>query len=393
MNKLIFPFFCIMLTTNPIFAQKTKVPCVEWTLAAQLKDIDGNNALGFAGAINAVDNEVFIVAGGANFPDKMPWDGGKKYYSNTIQVLQKQAGAFVWNASVEAKLPEPIGYCGYTSTPNGIVYAGGENNKGLSDKVHLLKWDGIENDVIIKQLPNLPVALTNIALTSIGHTVYAAGGDLKNKSSNTFLSIDLGQQTPEWKKLPDLPVALANAVLVVQKNKHANQIYVIGGRTKTPSGISGLQHTTFAFDVKNQIWKQLAAVSDGKNITNFSAGPGVAIGNHMILIIGGDDGKTFHKIESYLAKIAKTQGLEEKTRLINEKNELNINHKGFYRGMLLYNTITDTWRKIGELPFSAPVTTTAAMWAGKIVLSNGEIKPGVRTPNVMLGTIKLDVIK
>jgi N-acetylneuraminic acid mutarotase len=27
------------------------------------------------------------------------------------------------------------------------------------------------------------------------------------------------------------------------------------------------------------------------------------------------------------------------------------------------------------------------MWGDKIVISNGEIKPGVRTPNVMIGTI------
>ena len=34
------------------------------------------------------------------------------------------------------------------------------------------------------------------------------------------------------------------------------------------------------------------------------------------------------------------------------------------------------------------VTTPAVLWDKKIILSNGEIKPGIRTPNVMLGTIK-----
>jgi N-acetylneuraminate epimerase len=55
---------------------------------------------------------------------------------------------------------------------------------------------------------------------------------------------------------------------------------------------------------------------------------------------------------------------------------------------LLYSTLTNTWTKIGELPFLAQVTTKATLWDGKIVLSNGEVKPGIRTPNVMLGTIK-----
>ncbi|MNL27917.1 N-acetylneuraminate epimerase [compost metagenome] len=56
--------------------------------------------------------------------------------------------------------------------------------------------------------------------------------------------------------------------------------------------------------------------------------------------------------------------------------------------MLLYSTLTNTWTKIGELPFLAQVTTKATLWDGKIVLSNGEVKPGIRTPNVMLGIIK-----
>lgn len=50
--------------------------------------------------------------------------------------------------------------------------------------------------------------------------------------------------------------------------------------------------------------------------------------------------------------------------------------------------MTNEWSKLGELPFPAQVTTTATMWNGNIVLSNGEVKPGIRTPNVMLGVIK-----
>ncbi len=376
-----------MLITNPVFAQKTKVPRVEWIMAAKLQNADGSESLGFAGAINAICNDVLIVAGGANFPDKKPWDGGIKYYSDEIHVLQKTADGFAWNENVDTRLPEPIAYCGNTSTPAGVVFAGGENVKGLSNKTYLVNWID-NNKITITQLAGLPVALTNIALTNIGNVVYAAGGDESKHSSNTFFSIDLNEQNPEWKRLPDMPIALGNAVLVAQKNKQNTNLYLIGGRTKTASGISDLQHTTFMFDVQNQTWKQLADISDGKKITNFSAGAGVPIGDHLILLTGGDNGKTFHKIENYLAQIARTQDLEIKNRLIKEKNELNINHKGFYKDMLLFNTIKNTWSKIGELPFLAQVTVAATMWNGNIILSNGEIKPGVRTPNVMLGTIK-----
>jgi N-acetylneuraminic acid mutarotase len=113
----------------------------------------------------------------------------------------------------------------------------------------------------------------------------------------------------------------------------------------------------------------------------------VALGKDHILILGGDNGVVFHQIEVYLNQIALAKTEAEKTRLIDAKNELVIHHKGFYKGILLYNVLTNTWTKIGELPFLAPVTTTATKYKNDIILSNGEIKPGIRTPNVMLGEI------
>ena len=390
MNKYIFSLILslLIMPTTDALSQKKAVNHIEWKKAAQLQNANSSISLGFAGPINGITNDVLIVSGGANFQNKMPWEGGKKYYSKEIHVLQKCNNTYSWNKEVQSTLPEPIAYCGNTSTDLGVIYVGGENENGLSNKAFILKWNASKNEVETKPLPNFPVAITNIGLTHIGNVVYAIGGDEATKSSDLFLSLDLNSNNPEWKTLPKLPMALANSVAVVQKDKNGTYIYVIGGRTKTPSGISDLHNTTFAFNVKKQIWESRANLSDGKNTTNFSAGAGVAVGNHSIVIVGGDTGETFHKIETYLSQIAQTDSPEEKARLAAEKNKLNTNHDGFYKGMLLYNTLTNTWSKIGDLPFLAHVTTTATLWNGEIVLSNGEIKPGIRTPDVMLGTIK-----
>ena len=378
----------LIMSTTDTLSQKKAVNHIEWKKAAQLQNADGSISLGFAGAINGITNDVLIVSGGANFQDKMPWEGGKKHYSKEIHVLQKCNNTYSWNKEVQSTLPEPIAYCGSTSTDLGVVYVGGENENGLSNKAFILKWNASKNEVEIKSLPNFPVAITNIGLTHIGNVVYAIGGDEATKSSNAFLSLDLNSKNPEWKTLPKLPIALANSVTVVQKDENGTNIYVIGGRTKTSSGISDLHNTTFVFNIKKQIWESRANISDGKNTTHFSAGAGVAVGNHSIVIVGGDNGETFHKIETYLSQIAKTDSPEEKAKLAAEKNKLNTNHEGFYKGILVYDTRTDSWSTIGELPFLAHVTTTATLWNDEIVLSNGEVKPGIRTPHVMLGTIK-----
>lgn len=386
MNKPFFPLILTLLimSTTVGFSQKTKITNVEWKKAAQLQNADGSLSLGFAGPINGITNNVLIVAGGANFPDKMPWEGGKKHYSNEIHVLEKAGDDFHWNKKVTNTLPEPIAYPGNTTTNLGVVYVGGENENGLSNKAYILNWNADKNEIETISLPDFPLAITNIALTHSGNIVYAIGGDEAKQSSNLVFSIDLNAEKPEWKSLTQLPFALANSVSVIQNEK----IYVIGGRTKTASGISDLHNTTLAFDLKKQTWETKATICNGKETTNFSAGAGVAVGNEYILILGGDNGTTFHKIETFLSQIAKAGSEEEKSKLITEKNILNTTHQGFYNDILLYNTHTNKWSKIGALPFLAQVTTTATIWNDKVVLSNGEIKPGIRTPDVMLGTIK-----
>ncbi|MDD7915361.1 hypothetical protein [Polaribacter ponticola] len=39
----------------------------------------GEKSFGYAGMLGGHQKDVFIVAGGANFPEGLPWEGGKKY--------------------------------------------------------------------------------------------------------------------------------------------------------------------------------------------------------------------------------------------------------------------------------------------------------------------------
>lgn len=383
------PFFIFisMLVTSDSMAQ-TPALTISWNKIAVIPSSHSNEKpLGFAGAINGVNNNVLIVAGGSNFPNGLPWEGGKKAYSDKIFVLEKNRDDFVWNEKVKSVLPEPIAYCGNTSTPSGIVYVGGENKNGISNKCFLLKWNKHTNEVAIKPLPDLPVALTNVAVTNIDNIVFAAGGDETKNSSNSFFSIDLNDENSQWKTLPSLPIALANATAIAQSGKDGKEIFIIGGRSKTSSGISDLHNTTFAFEPQKQQWRKCADISDGKNTTNLSAASGVALGENEILITGGDNGKTFHQIEILISKIASAKSPEEKAKLTKEKNNLSIHHNGFDKSLLLYNTNGDAWTKIAELPFLTHVTTTDVLWRNKIIISNGEIKPGIRTPDVMMGKV------
>ena len=61
---------------------------------------------GFASPFAGVANGALVVAGGANFPGKRPWEGGTKIWYDSVFVLEKPDGA--WKTA--GKLPRPIGY-------------------------------------------------------------------------------------------------------------------------------------------------------------------------------------------------------------------------------------------------------------------------------------------
>ena len=81
-------YILLMLNNMPAFAQSKKVISIEWKTIAELPPFNNQSkSIGVAGPIVGVINNKLIVAGGANFPEKMPWQGGKKAYYNNIAIF------------------------------------------------------------------------------------------------------------------------------------------------------------------------------------------------------------------------------------------------------------------------------------------------------------------
>ena len=106
------------------------------------------------------------------------------------------------------------------------------------------------------------------------------------------------------------------------------------------------------------------------------------------MIFGGDKGETFHKTEKFIAAIHSEKDDAKKTALIQQKNTLQSSHPGFSKEILMYNAEPDEWTVVGCIPFDSPVTTNAVIWEDKVIIPSGEIKAGVRTPQIL--SAKLD---
>ena len=98
-----------------------------------------------AGPFVGTHNGALLVAGGANFPGKLPWEGGTKVWHDTVFALEKPDG--VWK--VAGKLPRPLGY-GVSATFGGRIWCVGgcDGTRHIASTV-ALGWDAAARRITV----------------------------------------------------------------------------------------------------------------------------------------------------------------------------------------------------------------------------------------------------
>lgn len=371
-----------MLHGAQIFAQKKPKFTLQWEVVAELPPIKNQlRSLGFAGPITGVLNDKLIIFGGANFPEAMPWLGGKKTYYNEVYVYSKKENQLV-QEKIHFNLSANIAYAASCVTPMGIVYAGGENENGITNHVHLIQWDNSLTKLIQTSLPSLPIGITNASMVAIGNDIYFVGGETLNSTSDHFYHLNLASLELGWNEMPAIPKQLSHVVLIAKQEGDKQNIFLFGGRSKTPSGISDFSDKSFKYAIQNNKWETIKSMPYA-----MSAGTGIAYDDKHILLFGGDKGTRFNEVEKIISIIEKEKKELKKNIHIEKKIKLLSTHPGFSNEILCYNTTANTWELNGVMPFETSVTTTSLLWDNWVIIPSGEIKAGVRTPKVIAAKI------
>ncbi|MHC4252948.1 MAG: kelch repeat-containing protein, partial [Planctomycetota bacterium] len=386
---------------------------LEWRELPALPPSPGRTSQpGLAGAFSGVHNDALIVAGGANFPDGLPWsklpDGSnpRKIYHRDVHVLLKDGDDYTWRTA-DAKLAHGYSYGVSIPTDDGLLCVGGEWREYEGDKVRKFKSD---RAFVIRHLgegrieidadgvPSLPKAVSAMAGARIGSHVYVAGGNDGTKETRSFWRLDLSKKDApegfEWETLDPWPGPPRSHLIAAAQSDGKNDcLYILSGRHSDPD--KGWQFLTDAYRYapKTETWTRVADV--GTNMSDdepvcVMAASGVKLGANHIAIFGGAGGELFRKVEQDLpreiAALKKAGRREEADALSAKRWDLYTRHPGFSRDILVYHTITDTWTTMGTFPESdigglaagSHVTTTAVRWGGEIVVPSGEVRPGVR---------------
>lgn len=355
-------------------AQSQSAEFNNWKKVGEFPAKNGIPSIGLAGQSAGLNGGYMIVAGGTNFPVKFPWEGGKKVYYDDIFLFRKQSNGML-DFSGAHKLPMNLGYAATVSTEKGLVLAGGENETGILGQAMIMQVVKDYNEIAI--LPDLPLRLTNATAVAYKSRIYLIGGETVTHVSDKVFVLDLDNIKKGWKILPSIPRPISHAVGVFIDQKQAKGIYIFGGRSKQPDGISDLYSSNYFFDIEQEKWAEKKPLPYA-----VSAGTGLATNHGEVFLFGGDKGETFHQVEMIVAEKARETNPALIETLDKKRIALQSTHPGFSNDILCYDVKLDSWTVAGRLTFPAPVTTHAFLWDNRIFIPGGEIRAGVRTPDI-----------
>lgn len=335
MNRTAFMFAAILLGSSGHAA--------EWRQLPTLPDREG-----FAGMLAGVSHGALVAAGGANFPGKKPWEGGKKVWYDTIYVLDQPRGQ--WR--VAGRLPHAIGYGVSVAHQNSVVCVGGSDaDRHYADMFRLI-WK--EGRIDTQPLPSFPSPVANACGAVVGDMLYIAGGQAKpdaTETLNTAYRIDLAAAMPTWQRIDGCP---GGGRMLAAAAAFDGAFWIVGGVDLVPSGggdaVRRYLADAWRYD-PDEGWKRVADLP-----TPVAAAPSPAPADaNGFYILGGDDGSQV--------------GLPPER------------HRGFSNRVLRYDLLAGRWLKAAAIP--APrVTAPLAAWKESFVILSGEARPGIRSPEV-----------
>ena len=329
------------------------------------------DAEGFAGSLAGVVGAAadgarspgtLLVAGGTNFPDKKPWEGGRKVWTDAVFALDRPDGQ--WR--VAGRLPRRLGY-GVSATHGGsVVCVGGSDADRHYGDVFRLTLDDRGN-VVTTPLPPLPRPIANACGAIVGNVLYVAGGlgapDAR-QTLRTVYRLDLASPD-RWREVEPWPGG--GRMLAVAAATPDGSFWVAGGADLVAEGDRAAEGGRIAAGGGGKVvrrylrdayrlhpggkWERVADLPRAA-VAAPSPAPADAGG---FVVVGGDDG---------------TQVDAPPDR-----------HHGFERSLLRYDAKANAWTTAGE--WETPrVTTACVRWAGRWVIPGGEARPGVRSPDV-----------
>ena len=360
-KRLIISFVLIALFTAYTMAQNSNSIQRLVGFPTEEQGFDKGVSACYCGVINGY----LYIAGGCNFPDKPVAEGGKKRFYKAIYAAKLNAEGNRLEWKTVGQMPQPAAYGVSVTYENSLILVGGNNETGgLTTAIRLRPTaTGMQQEA----LPNLPHALDNMAGAVVGHILYVVGGNYEGVATQKVWSLDLKNTAKQgWKEEPSIPgIARVQPIAAALAG---DLLGVWGGfAPKTDSKAAQLAMNGASYNAGCGTWTALPVPTDALGEEVFTGGAtAIATPQKGVVVVGGVNKDVF------LAAINKLP----EGYLLHEPEWYRFNSR-----VLCYRD--GTWTQLLQHPSVARAGCALAYWDGWVYIVGGELKPGIRTPEIV----------
>ena len=360
-KRLIISFVLIALFTAYTMAQNSNSIQRLVGFPTEEQGFDKGVSACYCGVINGY----LYIAGGCNFPDKPVAEGGKKRFYKAIYAAKLNAEGNRLEWKTVGQMPQPAAYGVSVTYENSLILVGGNNETGgITTAIRLRPTaTGMQQEA----LPSLPHALDNMAGAVVGHILYVVGGNCEGVATQKVWSLDLKNTAKEgWKEEPSIPgIARVQPIAAALAG---DLLGVWGGfAPKTDSKAAQLAMNGASYNAGCGTWTALPVPTDALGEEVFTGGAtAIATPQKGVVVVGGVNKDVF------LAAINKLP----EGYLLHEPEWYRFNSR-----VLCYRD--GTWTQLLQHPSVARAGCALAYWDGWVYVVGGELKPGIRTPEIV----------
>ena len=360
-KRLIISFVLIALFTAYTMAQNSNSIQRLVGFPTEEQGFDKGVSACYCGVINGY----LYIAGGCNFPDKPVAEGGKKRFYKAIYAAKLNAEGNRLEWKTVGQMPQPAAYGVSVTYENSLIFVGGNNETGgLTTAIRLRPTaTGMQQEA----LPSLPHALDNMAGAVVGHILYVVGGNCEGAATQKVWSLDLKNTAKEgWKEEPSIPgIARVQPIAAALSG---DLLGVWGGfAPKTDSKAAQLAMNGASYNAGCGTWTALPVPTDALGEEVFTGGAtAIATPQKGVVVVGGVNKDVF------LAAINKLP----EGYLLHEPEWYRFNSR-----VLCYRD--GAWTQLLQHPSVARAGCALAYWDGWVYVVGGELKPGIRTPEIV----------
>lgn len=221
--------------------------------------------------------------------------------------------------------------------------------------------------------PSLPVGIKHGVAGQAGQRIYVGLGS----AGNALYGLNLAAPEEGWRELAPFPGPPTDDAAAAMAG---GRLLVFSGAGKArPDDATPIVFTdVHAYDPASDGWRRL----DTATPVGLLGASARALDDDRVAIFGGYNKELFDAYVRDLQAIDKDREPARWQAFVDAYMGMEPNDYRWNTKVLVYTISTNSWSDLGETPY--PATTGSALVAGDdgILLINGEIKPGLRTPRI-----------